>query len=378
MFHKLEQLIKARRNRPWLAAATAAGRPPGVFPPSLDNRRVLVIQWNALGDSLMTTPLLRQLRTRFPQARIDVHCKPASVAIFQAQPGLREIIGRNPRATAGALCPEVAARHYDVIIDCSADLRSACLTRAGAPAYSVGLARPVPAGWRRINTGAFYDRCVPYDEETNIIDLLLRLGEPWLGVTRDRRLSFEISPAARQAADAWLTRAGLAGLAYAVLHPGGKWAPKRWPESSWAALIPLLIERKLELVVVGHTEDKGLVERLRDGAPDHVRPLLNAEPGLLAGVIARSRGVICNDSFVMHLAGALATPTVALFGPVRPERVAGPPDDRRRALYGGLFCSPCELYFTADRCRRGLNFCLRAITPEWVAREYASLDLEMN
>jgi heptosyltransferase-2 len=118
-----------------------------------------------------------------------------------------------------------------------------------------------------------------------------------------------------------------------------------------------------------------MIRRLSAPAGPKVKKVVGLDIPTLGGIVQKARGAICNDSFIMHLASALGKPVVALFGPVDPQRVVTQRDSTK-VLYRGEFCSPCDLYFSADRCWRGMNFCLQHIAPRDVLRTFDRLTQE--
>jgi heptosyltransferase-2 len=128
-------------------------------------------------------------------------------------------------------------------------------------------------------------------------------------------------------------------------------------------------------ILVGSENDADIIRRISDPVGSGVKRLVGSDIPTLGGIVQETRGAICNDSFIMHLASALGKPVVALFGPVEPRRVV-PEGKSIEVLYRGDFCSPCDLYFSGDRCWRGMNFCLQHIAPEEVLRTLNRLILK--
>jgi len=78
----------------------------------------------------------------------------------------------------------------------------------------------------------------------------------------------------------------------------------------------------------------------------------------------------------MHIAAAVGTKSIALFGPVSPSRSAPSEGKEFNAFYEDMFCSPCTLYYSRERCRRGINFCMYAIKPENVLTKMEEIFLK--
>jgi lipopolysaccharide heptosyltransferase II len=126
-----------------------------------------------------------------------------------------------------------------------------------------------------------------------------------------------------------------------VLHPGARWASKLWPAASWARLAAGLQARGFQVALTGSRSDQPLVTEITAKTP---APVLNlagrTSLAELAAILRRARLAVTTDTGTMHLAAALATPVVALFGPTAPWRT-GPFGAGHQVLRRELACSPC-------------------------------------
>jgi hypothetical protein len=164
----------------------------------------------------------------------------------------------------------------------------------------------------------------------------------------------------------WGAAAARAGDgAYLVLHPGakGRWQTKQWPEEKWRALMGYLLETSgLRLILVGTPGEQPMLEGLSAGIPEGLRTRVSVRCDYaladLAVCLRGSRGVICHNSGVMHLAAMLGKPTLALTGsaPLHWR----PPYANVQNLDSGLCSLACDQYrcpvpFYQARCIRGLE-----------------------
>ncbi len=155
------------------------------------------------------------------------------------------------------------------------------------------------------------------------------------------------------------------------MHPGGKWPPKRWPPEHWKKLIDSLVrELSFDVLILGSKEDGSLINNIFEGSLHNTNTkcqlILSDELDISSAIIEAAALCISNDSAAMHIAAALKTKSIALFGPVAPIRSAPTREEGCTVLYENMFCSPCTLYYSRTRCRRGINFCMYAISPEKV------------
>jgi heptosyltransferase-2 len=148
-----------------------------------------------------------------------------------------------------------------------------------------------------------------------------------------------------------------------AVAPGSVWNTKRWPEEYFQELIRLLADRHLNIALVGGKEDAGLCERL---SARHPR-VMNAAGKLTvlqsADLIRRSDVLVSNDSAPMHLAVAMDTPVLAIFGATVPEFGFAPVGEQNRIQQtDGLPCRPCSIH-GGKHCPIGTFECMLRITP---------------
>jgi heptosyltransferase-2 len=169
------------------------------------------------------------------------------------------------------------------------------------------------------------------------------------------------SPAARALADAALR--GVDGPAVAVA-PGARWATKRWAPERFAAVADALAGDGLRVVLAGGPGDRAALAAFRAAARAPVAADLSALPlDALAAGIARVRLLVACDSGPVHLAAAVGTPALALFGPTSAARWGPPPPGR--ALSVPLACAPCSNHGTA-LCPEGHHRCMVDLSAEAV------------
>jgi ADP-heptose:LPS heptosyltransferase len=162
-----------------------------------------------------------------------------------------------------------------------------------------------------------------------------------------------------------LRRSGVAREGALGLAPScARGEVKRWPAAGYGELARRMRTRGLEVVVVIGPGEESLGREVAAAAGEAL-PVVGGDSDVagLAGVLARLALLVCNDSGPMHVAAAVGTPTVALFGPTDPRRT-GPLSERRLVLSRGLDCAPCR----ARCCPVGNALCLRELSVERVER----------
>jgi heptosyltransferase-2 len=323
----------------------------------------LVVQTSFLGDMVLTTPLIAYLAERGP---VDVVCTPAASVLLENHPAIREVIaydkrGRD-RGTVGAmrLAMRLREKHYDTAYLAQGSIRS------GAIAFTARI--PKRVGFVTSAGRWFYtSRVVPIDNTHHAARLLaLGTGDP-LRAVQDSEIRPRLYPDERErlAVDAVLGTNVMTDEPLIAMAPGSVWATKRWPY--FPALATSLRDAG-RIVVVGADADRPLaleiVAATKGQAVDATGRL-----SLLASaeLIGRSALLVTNDSAPLHLASAMNTPTVAVFGPTVPEFGFGPLAERSTvAGHESLPCRPCDRH-GPQRCPLGHWRCMREITPDAVA-----------
>ena len=323
----------------------------------------LLVRFSSIGDVLLTTPLVRALRVRHPDARLVFVTKQAMAPLVSANPHLSEIVALEPGEPVRALARRLAALHPTRGLDLHGSLRSAAL-RFLVPCSWRGYAK------RRVVRGLLvstkinaYGRSVPvaerYFEAARGLSVRPDGGPP----------EFFLDAAARERANRWLGEHGLTGRPLAVLAPGAAHFTKRWPPERWVALAQRLRADGYAAAVVGGEDDRRAAQPLAPYAEIATGDLSLQETGAL---LARAHILVSGDTGVMHMATGVGTPVVALFGPTVEQFGFFPYSSRSAVLQRSLDCRPCST-MGGPRCPMGHHRCLDDIAPDEVAALVARL-----
>ena len=329
------------------------GPPPARLPiDSASVRRVLVIRLDLLGDAVFSIPALEALAVAFPWARIDVLALPYTAPLFRGVPAVGVVhqldvnVYRRPSGMLrlGELMQTIwrlRAERYDVAIG---------LSRLMGGVFAAASGARLRVGHSDETYHGCYNLALPgrrYDQGEHEVDYCLDIVN---AVVRDRIASstppptLAIRPTPPSDADGpAASRSPKMPGPYAVLVPGASnGAAKRWPTPLWTKLADR-IARELALTVVlsGSPPERQLAEVV--AAPLTPAPVVVAGevtvdelPALLAG----AEVVIAGDTGPLHLAAAVGTPVVGIYGPTDP-RNTGPLGPRARMVRLGIGCSPC-------------------------------------
>jgi heptosyltransferase-1 len=312
-------------------------------------RNILILRLSSLGDILHTLPAFAGLRAAFPNARIDWLVADRFQFLLSAVPGIHELhaldtsgLLRLPQKRASwrglwDLIRNVRAQHYDISIDFQGLLKTAFLGSLSGSRIRLGfskdLVRERPAHW-------FYHRTLEKPKrEVHVVALNQMLAELAGAQPAPISCNFLVSEEDRRYIDSLLVKRQLAD--YIVINPGGGWPTKRWSPERYGGLAKR-IQANLGLPVVvttGPGEEamyQTIAEQCGSIAPHHF-PISFLQ---LIPLLQKARLLVGGDTGPFHLACALGTPVVGIFGPTSPVR-NGAWRDSDATLTRALPCSAC-------------------------------------
>ena len=381
MFQHLQ--IPNRRERAAVGAADAALRIGGAVrrlrrrEPAEPPRRVLLLRLERIGDLLMTLDAIADVRRALPHARIDLAVGSWNLPLAAASPGVSAaealdapwLARETGGASFGAMLARAAAwrrRGYDLAINFEPDIRSNLLLGLSGAART--------CGYFTGGGGALLDVALAADARAHTADNAARLVRAALRVpppTGPARLA--IPDDARGRARLLLERHGRRPLV--GIHASAGRLVKQWEPSKFAELARRLAHgRGAAIVLTGTAEDRTLVDTVRAAVPSSSTIDLAGQVDLLtlAAALQQLDVFVTADTGPMHLAVAVGTPVVAIFGPSDPVRYA-PRDPLHRTIRMDLPCSPCNrIRQPPARCTGHTPDCLAGIDVDRVYAEVVS------
>lgn len=319
--------------------------------------KILIVKLSAIGDVIHTLPAAVSLRRAFPDARIDWAVESAAAGLLENHPALdrvfvsrrkqwfRELRRSGGRARAigeiRAFFRELRREHYDLVIDFQQLLKSAAVVLAARGRVKAGFGpgmQHMEGSYRVLNR-----RIPAVSMEIHALDRYRRLIEA-LGIPSgpvEYRLT--VSEAAERSVAELLAGSGIQGSQPLVaLNPAATWETKHWTDEGFAEVGDRLVqEMGAALVFTGGPGDRLAVARVRERMAEPSVDLSGRTtlPELTA-LLRRVRLLVTTDTGPMHLAAAVGTPTVAVFGPTASWRT-GPYGEGHAVARKGLECSPC-------------------------------------
>ncbi|HEC30264.1 MAG TPA: putative lipopolysaccharide heptosyltransferase III [Gammaproteobacteria bacterium] len=349
-------------------------------------KRVLIIKLRHHGDVLLSSPVFQVLKNHYPHLEIDGLVYKETAEMLQFHPAVSKLhcIDRDWKKQGKIyslgkelkLLNTLKRRQYDLIIHLTEHWRGASLVRLLRPEYSISADYQHRRGtfWRKTFTH-LYTPGHYHIVERNLDALRAMEITPQ---DDEKQLVLEPGPAARDKIKRLLESESLAAQGFIHIHPGSRWLFKCWKESHFSAFIKTLIGRgekvvvtaapdKAEMDMVGH-----IIQGIKTGLLDLGGNLNLLE---LAALTSQAKCYIGVDTAPTHIAAAMQTPLVVLFGP-SDETLWGPWQVKHRVISGdGFNCRPCN----QDGCKGSkISDCLYEITADTVLKAMDEMMSDMD
>lgn len=331
--------------------------------------KILIVRLSALGDIVHALPVLAAIKRAMPSAEVDWMVEENYAAILSITGGLRRrIIGRarNSFTTddavsfGGALgyvqaVAHLRAQDYDCALDLQGLLKSAGWARSSGAKRIIGFDK---ANVREGQAASFYTETVTPPAGVHVIHKNLSLLAA-LGI-KTGAIEMPLQPQASPETVAAIQAAG--AKRYAVLNPGAAWPNKRWPPERFGALAATLRDRTgLTSMITWGPSERELADAIVSASAGAAVPAPPTTVADLAVLLRDAALVVAGDTGPLHIAAAMGTPLVGLYGPTWPER-NGPWDPSDVVISRATTC----VCHHKRQCLRGAP-CINEITLEDVA-----------
>jgi heptosyltransferase-2 len=342
--------------------------------PATQWTNVLVLQTSFLGDTVLTLPLLAEIKRRLPNARLTFFCSPQGQELLEGCSVIDAIIVDDKKG---------AHRGLSGIRNQARRLRELRFTLALTPHKSLRsalilyLARiPCRVGFRQSKGWFLFNRRADRPAERHDLERNLSLLNAFGIAIEDCRRGFaDLGLGERQTSLATtLQQAKKRCRTIVGVNPGSVWATKRWHAEGYAQLIRLLKARRgCEVVIFGGPRDTEIAAAVAGACGSEcINVAAQLSLSELPAALAACDVFVTNDSGPMHLAVASGVPTVALFCATTPTLGFYPYTADAVVLEKELPCRPCSSH-GGRRCPLGTEDCIRLIRPEHVLQAVESL-----
>ena len=336
-------------------------------------KNILVIKLKQPGDVLVSTPVLVALKEAWPQARVTYLVPRAAQEMVSDHPLLDELLVADRRqetwSRSWRLLQNLWRAQYDLVLELSGGDRGAFYTLATRASERLGFERPGQPAWQRQSV---FTRLLPRPPiRMHMVDQNLEAVRA-LGVEpQNPRLQFFWDDRVEARVTKKLQSLGLKPREFVVVHPGAGWRFKCWTPVGYARVIEFVKEVWGLQVILTASRAPHEQELLREILTECRQTPINLAGQLtlkeLGALIAKARLFFGADSAPMHLAAAVNTPAVALFGPSGAFNW-GPWGEGHLVIQKDLECVPCG----QDGCEgTKVSRCLMELTPEEVLERMA-------
>ncbi len=376
IYDRRERALVATADRALQILATIA-RPFRRRQPPAAPKRILLLRLERIGDLLMALPAIADVRALAPDAEIDLVVGSWNGDLARAVPAVTRVetldaawLARGPGLTMTSLLREAGRwrqRRYDLAINFEPDIRSNLLLARSGAAWT--------AGYGSGGGGSLIDVALDYDTAAHTSENARRLVRAAFGgdapAAHGPVLVVPEDPQRRAAELLRGARRPLVGV-----HASGGREIKQWDPTRFAAVAHRLVrERDAAIVLTGTRSDAPLVERVKALLPPERTIDASGDHSLLdvAALLRQLDAFVTGDTGPMHLAVAVGTPVIAVFGPSDPARYAptGPLD---RVVRIDLPCAPCNrIRLPPARCVGHEPDCLAGVSADRVFEAAASV-----
>jgi len=332
---------------------------------------ILIIAPNWIGDAVTSQPLLANLKALYPDSKIDVLASNWVAPIYRACTEVNEVIEASFEhkklqwSLRKQLAKEIEAKNYQACFVLPNSLKSALIPWLANIPFRIGYRGELRFGL--INLALDNPSKI---NRPPMVEHYLALSQ----LLNDDALSFSetapklnVSPIAKASVENKLQSADINRDSIYVICPGAEYGPtKRWPTANFALLADRLLEqnKNSQIILLGSKSDRALAQEITSQAKklSNIHNWCgNTSLDEAIALIGMSKAVVSNDSGLMHIAAALQTPQVAIFGSSDPAHTP-PLSDMAKIIWLNLPCSPCH----KRACPLGHLKCLKDILPEQV------------
>jgi lipopolysaccharide heptosyltransferase II len=336
-------------------------------------KRILIVRTDRIGDVILSTPVIRNLRHFYPNAHIAFMCRPYAKDIVEDNPYLDEVIifdkDNKDKSLWASLkfAAYLRRKKFDLAIILHPTDRVHWVT------FFAGI--PQRIGWNK-KKGWLLTKAISHNKQEGLkheleytLDILRAMDLPII----DKATYFPIKEGSERKIETLLAGKSVdKGEGFIVVHPSASCPSKRWPQEYFSHLVKLLKEKTgLKIIVITAKNEKTFAEKIiKENEVTDLRGDLTVSE--IGSLLKRAKLFISNDSGPVHIAAALATPVISIFGRndpgLSPKRWR-PLNERSIYLHKPPFdCHPCF----AHNCLKGF-LCLKAIKPEEVLEKALKL-----
>jgi len=314
---------------------------------------ILIIRPGGIGDAVLLAPALNALKRELPDLKIDILCEKRNAGIFS----LLKNIHRTYLYDRGTDFVRVLRNKYDVVIDTEQWHRLSAIA-----AYLTGT--PVRIGFDTNERSALFTHKILYSHDDYEVSSYFHLIQPLIRNVPEFNTYEPFLEASHDSSFQGLSVPPQEKNRIISIFPGASVHERRWGGDRFGEVARMLNDKGYRIVILGTHAERRDADTIKHAAENALDLTGKTSLSDIASILKRSRLLLTADSGLMHIAYAVGTPTVSLFGAGREKKWA-PTGNRHIVLNKHLACSPCTKFGYTPPCKKGVE-CLNAITAEEV------------
>jgi lipopolysaccharide heptosyltransferase III len=308
--------------------------------------RVLVVRLRSIGDTVLATPSLAALKRFLPHADVDILVEDWVAPVLEGSPHVDHVITieRGSVASRARIAARLRANRYDVVYNLHGGTTATLLTRATGATHRVGY-ETYQYSWLHNHQSPSSSFLWRRDKTHSVEQQLALLG--WTGVPVSDRPPTHL--AVTEAADSRiaerLREQGIESAPFVVIHPAAAFDTKQWAADNFARVADALAGQGLDIVAISAPNELPIVEALKRDSAAKILPLTNLSLPEVTALLARARLFVGNDSGIAHMAAAVETPLVVVFGSSNTAHWQPWARNPAEFVLEEMECQPCHGYF---------------------------------
>jgi predicted lipopolysaccharide heptosyltransferase III len=313
-------------------------------------KRVLVVRLRSIGDTVLSTPSLFALKRFLPQASIDILLEDWVAPVLDGFPHVDNVITLERKSTSARarVARQLRANRYDVVYNLHGGTTATLLTRATGAPHRVG--------YEAYQYARLHNHLSPSplllwgrDKTHSVEQQLALLGWTGVPVSDGPPTELAVTTEASTIITARLQAAGITDLPFAVIHPAAAFATKQWAANNFGRVADALSAQGLQVVAIATPAEKVIVDEMNKNTVSPALAFTDLSLPEITALLARARLFVGNDSGIAHIAAAVATPSVVVFGSSNRAHwrpwTSGAPGAAAEVVFEEMECQPCHGYF---------------------------------
>lgn len=306
-------------------------------------KKILVVRLRSIGDTVLATPSLIALRRHFPQAEIDILLEDWVASVLDGFKGINVITTGRSGAERLRTALKLRRRGYDLAFNLHGGTTATMFVAASGARHRVGYANYQYSflyNHLLSSSADLWGRDKTHSAEQQLA-LLGSIGVPVADRPKSR---LAVSDTAKASIDARLSQLSTLNSPVALLHPAAAFATKQWPFENFARVAEHLAEKGIASVAIASKNENAVLDELKRASRVPITTFDDLTLPEVTALAARARVFVGNDSGIAHIAAAVNTPSVVIFGSSNRAHWYPWTDAPYEIVFTEFDCQPCPGY----------------------------------